>query len=101
MRYEVPEGHRVVYRYTLEPSKRPVPVPPSQRKLSGAHPGEEFAYVLTEVTTATILDPEGKFVASGEAYKNPAEQFCRRIGRDIARGRAAKELTLSTLARRA
>jgi hypothetical protein len=53
-----------------------------------------FAYVkddkiVSRITTYTIND--GSHLHIGIAYCSPRNQFCRKIGRDIALGRAIKK----------
>lgn len=91
MRFPIPEGYHVVYRY--------VPVQ-AKRAPKGWQPkfSDPYSHLPAPMTTATMAlifaddAPGGVPVAVGVAILNPTDNFSRRIGRDIARGRAAKTL---------
>lgn len=81
MRFPIPDEYKVVYRYVSVQAKRA----PKQ--------WQHLTMPLTIATQALIYAPNSDIpVARGYAIKNPADMHNRRIGRDIARGRAAKAL---------
>lgn len=75
--FPMPDGARVVYDYVYSMTT------PNGRGL-GKH---------RRSTAATIYGANGDIIATGFAMCNPSDQFNKRIGRDIARGRALKRLS--------
>jgi hypothetical protein len=76
-RFQLPEGAKVIYdhAYTLST--------PQGHTLGEQH----------RATAATVYDAEENIIATGLAVCHPNDQFSKRIGRNIARGRALKRLS--------
>ena len=94
MRFPIPDDYKVVFKHTEGPSRYPVVTRPVDRKMSGKYPGLKAVHPTIHITIARIYagDNRDEPIAEGQATQNPNDQHCRRIGRDIARGRAAKAL---------
>jgi hypothetical protein len=97
MRFELPEGYKVRYHHDAAPEPtfflRRIPDATfATERHFGSVSGTAMWIAFRRRTRALIIDPDGDVVAEGKAICRPDEPFCRRIGRDVARGRALKAL---------
>lgn len=92
MRPQVPEGHRVTYRHRRV-AKDGQYIEGSDRLFAPAAKGGE--------TEARVFGPDDSLVAIGVATCHERDNFNRRIGRDVALGRALKRLEQKQLMARA
>lgn len=87
MRYELPDGLKVWYEYGV------TTVTPAGRDITVAVNNELSEPALHRCITAHVVNDQREEVAQGMSVCNEQkDQFCKNIGRDIARGRAAKSL---------
>jgi hypothetical protein len=80
VRPQLPEGYYVKYRHNR--------VTTDGEFTAGNAPGAKGGE-----TEARIYGPDDSLVALGIATCHERDNFCRRIGRDIALGRALKQLS--------
>ena len=80
---EIPAGHRVRYKHERA----------YYDKGPFAHIHDSYSLLPQGgKTIARIIDPEGNEIARGEAVCRPDENFKKAMGREIALGRALKQL---------
>lgn len=83
MRPQLPEGYSVRYRHSRMTAAGAM-IPPGDMLLAPSPKGGE--------TEAKVFDRDGSLAAMGVATCHERDSFNRRIGRDIALGRALKRL---------
>lgn len=88
MRRELPEGFTVRYQHRNDYVRFRRPF---YRKLVGNATVNVYTAERRN-TVATVMDPDGEIVVTGRAILRPGDQFSRRLGREIALGRALKTL---------